>query len=243
MNMKKILLAMAMILPMLSGADVNAQGVVVYQNDGKCIAVPYERLDSIVTYETVPPEGLAVVADAVDLGLPSGTLWASWNVGATKPYEYGGYYAWGETSEKERYTESTYGHYDQTSQGYIHIGDDISGTEYDVAHVMWGDGWHMPTDTQIQELVDSCTWEWITYNGTVNGYMVTGSNGNSIFLPAAGYCSSSDVLNYAGIRGNYLSGSFDSSDSQYACGLYFASSYHRFSSSFRYRGQSVRPVK
>ena len=94
-------------------------------------------------------ELVGAIADAVDLGLPSGTLWASWNVGATAPEESGGYYAWGETEEKTSYTEDTYKYYDQTTQEYINIGEEISGTEYDVAHVMWGDGWRMPTEAQI----------------------------------------------------------------------------------------------
>ena len=250
MNMKKTLLAISMILPLLSGADINAQGVVVYKTDGTRIEVPYNELDSIVTYDdvtTTPGQGggtiglTGTVADAVDLGLPSGTLWASWNVGATKPEEYGGYYAWGETTEKEEYTVGTYEHYDHTWQEYINIGD-ISGTEYDVAHMMWGDGWHMPTKAQIQELVDKCTWEWITYNGNVYGYKITGPNGNRIFLPAAGYRYGTS-LSYAGSNGYYWSGTLYEDYSYRAWGLYFSSGYHTLYGSNRYYGFTVRPVK
>ena len=249
MNIKKILLTIAMVLPMLSGADINAQGVVVYKSDGTRIEVPYNELDSIVTYEAATPgQGsdtiglVGTVADAVDLGLPSGTLWASWNVGATKPEEYGGYYAWGETLEKETYTQDNYKYYDHTKKEYINIGDDIFGTEYDVAHVMWGDGWHMPTEEQIQELSDKCTWTWITYNDYVYGYKVTGPNGNSIFLPAPGTRSGTS-LSGAGSHGGYWSSTISVSNSSYASVLGLDSGNHYVGRSYRYYGRSVRPVK
>jgi surface protein len=117
-----------------------------------------------------------VVPEAVDLGLPSGTLWATCNVGATKPEEIGGRYAWGETEEKTRYREDNYLYNGQD------IGSDIQGTEYDVAHVKWGNPWQMPTRNQFQELRDNCTMEHTTLNGR-DGYKFIGSNGNSIFLP------------------------------------------------------------
>ena len=122
--------------------------------------------------------------EAVDLGLPSGTKWAACNVGATKPEEYGGYYAWGETEEKEFYDKSTYKFYQDDE--YVNIGEDISGTEYDVAHVKWGGNWYMPTWEEFRELINNCKIEWTTFNG-VNGEKFTSKiNGNSIFLPAAG---------------------------------------------------------
>ncbi len=233
-NIKKTLFAIAMILPMLSGADINAQGVVVYKTDGTRIEVPYNELDSIVTYGVATPG--QEVADAVDLGLPSGTLWASWNVGATKPEEYGGYYAWAETEEKEEYNKKN-----------SHIYKDIYGTEYDVAHVIWGNGWHMPTKAQIQELIDKCRWTWTAYNGTVYGYKVTGPNGNYIFLPFAGYRTFS-ALSSAGSSGWYWSGTYYG----YYSGDY-ASYLLRFSDNgflrqsvdfgYHYCGGSVRPVK
>ena len=122
----------------------------------------------------------------IDLGLPSGTKWACCNVGASKPEEYGGYYAWGETEEKEYYDWSTYTHCDGTVSTLHNIGDDIAGTEYDVAHVKWGGLWRMPTLNQIKELINNCAPTWTQQNG-VNGILVTGQNGNAIFLPAAGY--------------------------------------------------------
>lgn len=121
---------------------------------------------------------------AVDLGLS--VKWASCNVGATSPEECGGYYAWGETEEKDIYDIDTYLYYNYDNGTFEDIGSDISGTEYDVAHVKWGDGWRMPTKKELNELRTWCTWTKTTLNG-VNGYNVEGRNGNSIFLPIAGY--------------------------------------------------------
>ena len=126
----------------------------------------------------------------VDLGLS--VLWAKYNVGATSPEEYGGYYAWGETEEKSSYTLENYKYYNSSTDSFINIGDDISGTQYDVAHVKWGNGARMPRLTEIQELLNNCSGSVSTYNG-VKGMTVTGQNGNSIFLPFAGVCFDGDL--------------------------------------------------
>ena len=119
----------------------------------------------------------------IDLGLPSGTKWACCNVGASKPEDYGGYYAWGETEEKDVYSYETY------IYGYNeYIGLDISGTNYDVAHVKWGVSWKMPTTEDFKELIDNCTYIWTQQDGT-EGSKFTGNNGNSIFIPDAGWNS------------------------------------------------------
>lgn len=132
--------------------------------------------------------------DYVDLGLS--VKWATCNVGAFSPEDYGDYYAWGETSTKSKYTYDNYTLHD------VDLGD-IKGTRHDVAHVKWGGDWYMPTITEFQELMDRCNWKWITYNG-VQGYKITGPNGNSIFLPAAG--SVSERTNSTeGERGRYWS--------------------------------------
>ena len=148
-------------------------------------------------------EEVSPIAEAIDLGLPSGTKWASWNVGASKPEEYGGYYAWGETEEKDHYDWSTYTHCDGSWKTCHHIGNDIAGTEYDVAHKKWGGEWRMPTKTQQDELRKNCTETWTQLNG-VNGILVTGPNGNSIFLPAAG-SHQNDGLKLEGENGFYWS--------------------------------------
>ena len=115
----------------------------------------------------------------VDLGLPSGLKWATCNVGANTPEEYGNYYAWGETTTKSSYTNDnslTYGR---------NMGDISGNVNYDAATANWGNSWRMPTKAEMEELRDNCTWTWIT-QGNVNGMKVTGPNGKSIFLLAAG---------------------------------------------------------
>jgi len=178
-------------------------------------------------------------AEAIDLGLPSGTKWASCNVGATKPEEYGGYYAWGETEEKDVYSEDTYQYYQNGS--YVSLGSDISGTEYDVAHVKWGGNWVMPTHDEQMELLSNCTSEWTTLNG-VNGRKFTGPNGNSIFLPAAGGRWYGDLY-HAGEYGYYWSSAQnpDISDDAYGLGIDSGYAYWYYYYN-RYGGLSVRPV-
>lgn len=97
---------------------------------------------------------------AIDLGLPSGTMWACCNMGAKSPTEYGGYYAWGETEEKSYYGWNTYAYCDGSQTTCHNIGSDIAGTQYDVAHVKWGSTWRMPAIEQFEELNTACTWTW-----------------------------------------------------------------------------------
>ena len=124
--------------------------------------------------------------ETIDLGLPSGTKWASCNVGASSPEESGGYYAWGETEEKWEYTDKTYMYYDAQNEKYIQIGNDISGTQYDVAHVKWGGNWRMPTEADIDELLQNTTSIWTTQNGVTGRMMISKINFNRIFLPVNG---------------------------------------------------------
>ena len=114
----------------------------------------------------------------------------------------------------------------------------ILDPEDDVAHVKWGGTWRMPTMAEQDELRNNCTWTWTTQNG-VEGYKVTGPNGNSIFLPAAGYCIGT-LLDSGGYGGRYWSSWFDGICHAY--GLGFHSSYYNWSSNFRFYGFSVRPV-
>ena len=168
----------------------------------------------------------------VDLGLSSGTLWATCNVGATSPEEYGNYYAWGETTTKSNYTESNYSYSSNPTTLPV---------DRDAARANWGGNWSMPTLTDFQELYNECTWTWTTMNGK-NGYKVSSrKNSSYIFLPAAGYFGSS--LFSAGSDGRYWSSSLDASNTSYAYVLYFSSSYVIPSNIYdRYDGQSVRPV-
>lgn len=131
------------------------------------------------------------VKELVDLGLSSGTLWATGNIGSTSPYDYGDYFAWGETSPKSNYSSSTY-KYGSSASTFTKYNstDGLLTLEPcdDAATVNWGSDYRMPTVDEIKELCDECTW---TLDTEHNGYEVTGSNGNSIFFPASGWASSS----------------------------------------------------
>ena len=168
----------------------------------------------------------------VDLGLS--VLWATSNVGASSPSDYGDYYAWGETKTKSSYT-------DGNSKTHNVVMPDISGEpKYDAATANWGEGWRMPTKEELEELVDKCDWEWTSQSGR-NGYKVTGPNGNSIFLPAAGWRFGTS-LNNAGDNGRYWSSTPYGSNTLGAYYLYFGSGRHGVDWVYRISGQSVRPV-
>ena len=170
----------------------------------------------------------------VDLGLPSGTKWATCNVGANTPEGYGNYYAWGETTTKSEYTLDN-------SRTYGKNMTDISGNAtYDAARANWGSTWRMPTKAEMQELENNCTWTWTAQSG-INGYKVTGPNGNSIFLTAAGYCEGTSH-DRVGEYGYYWSSSPDESDGSNACSFYFGSGYHGVHWALRNFGRTVRPV-
>lgn len=123
----------------------------------------------------------------VDLGLPSGTLWARYNVGATNETEIGSYFAWGETEQKKEYTAETY--FDATGRLFeVPNTASLIGTEYDTARMLWGDEWVMPTREQAVELYLECKWQWVdNYNSLgVSGCICEGPNGKKIFFPAGG---------------------------------------------------------
>ena len=187
----------------------------------------------------------------VDLGLPSGIKWAGWNVGASAPEEYGGYFAWGETSEKSVYDNKSYLHKEkyyygdapyEWHWGYSDIGKCISGTSYDVAAVRWGGGARMPTLEEIMELEYECSWEGGYVNG-VEGVFAIGPNGNSIFIPSAGYRGDSDPFFDKVNRGYLWSGTRVESYNDHAYYLYCHWTYYTgFSRWGREYGLSVRPV-
>ena len=208
----------------------------------------------------------------VDLGLPSGLLWATCNVGAENPEDYGDYFAWGETEpyytegnaqseatdiwktgKSGGYTWSSYkwcngSYYTQTK----YCTDSSCGTvdnktvldpEDDAAHVQWGDNWRMPTETELHELRTECTWEWTQVNG-VNGYKVSSKHsGNTSYLfLPAAGFRSSSSLYDVGSYGLYWSSSLLTSYSYDACDVIFGSIGVDWSNYIRYHGQSVRPV-
>ena len=189
----------------------------------------YGEVRSFTTYSE--PTGYVNGYGYVDLGLPSGTKWATCNVGASTPTEYGNYYAWGETTTKETYYISTYTYTGNPT---------ILPSSADAATANWGSGWRMPTQTEMQELIDNCTVTWTIWNG-VNGRLFTGSNGNSIFLPAAGGRGGSGFAN-VGTEGTYWSSSLDTAIPDFVSLLYFNSVNCYVCNYDRCGGKSVRPV-
>lgn len=172
----------------------------------------------------------------VDLGLS--VKWATCNVGADSPEDDGNYYAWGETITKRDYSRGTYEYL--KNGDYTNLGQNISGTQYDVARAHWGGTWRLPTLDETKELLDKCSWSWTIQKG-VNGCRVTGKNGKSIFLPAAGDRLGTEV-NYRGSRGLYWAGTLNEYYSSNAYHLYFDSGRHFWLSIYRYYGRTVRPV-
>lgn len=240
MKTKFILLSVALLM----GVSVWADDVWNYNVYDDCSLNGYKA-----GYAPAPTD-----VQAVDLGLPSGIRWASCNVGAEKPEDYGNHYAWGEILPKEDYTWATY--------KYANGGDDkltkycnnasygdngftdnktTLAPEDDAAQVNWGDKWRMPTATEMDELINNCIWTWATRNG-VNGYQVTSKvNSNSIFLPAAGYCNGLNH-SYIGSYGGYQSSLINEITPNYARRLYFNGDFIRDNNGNRYYGLSVRPV-
>lgn len=212
------------------------------------------QAQSITVHQTCGQNGQVLVIETnghecVDLGLPSGTLWATCNVGATTPEGYGDYFAWGETSTKSTYDWYTY--FDTNDGGNTFTkynnegGKTVLDPEDDAAHVNWGVSWRMPTEAEWQELHNNCTWTWTTQNG-IDGYKVTsnkaGYTDKFIFLPAAG--SFYDFgLSGVGSSGRYWLSTLYESSSLSARILMFDSDSHSLSyGSYRANGQSVRPV-
>lgn len=201
----------------------------------------------------------------VDLGLPSGLKWAKCNLGASKPSDYGDFYAWGEIATKTTWAVWEFYKWMQSGQSewkYItkytiadgeteaiwydssgnFIGDNITTlvAADDAATQQLGSPWRMPTVDEINELLDKCTWTWTTQDG-VNGHQVDGPNGNAIFLPATGYISDLFIIN-RGDLGYYWSSSLSPS-SHDASLFYFDSVNHAWAYEHRRCGLSVRPVR
>ena len=194
----------------------------------------------------------------VDLGLPSGTLWATRNVGANSPEEYGDYFAWGETTPKNVYSWSTYNYCEGTEKtmtkyctrsnyGYNGFTDDKAELEPedDAATANWGSDWQMPTEAQQKELLEICSLKWTTFRG-VKCILATGPNGGHIYLPAAGLYNDED-LRFTGERAYFLSRSLNTITPSKAYSLLFytenSADKFQISSGYRLLGQTVRPVR
>lgn len=220
--------------------------------DGSVTATDITAIYDYLLGNVPPPD----THEYVDLGLPSGTKWATTNVGADKPEDYGDYFAWGETTPKDVYDWSTYKWCNGThntltkycansSHGYNGFVDNKTelDPEDDAATVNWGPEWRMPSYAQIQELLGNCTSQWTTMNG-VNGRMFTSNiNGATLFLPAIGYCWGGGQYN-VGTRGIYGSRTLRVESPNFAYHLSFdsGSAYCDGNNFARYYGLSVRPV-
>lgn len=235
--MRKMIYALMALVMMFCGTGCSSKKKL--SSNGKCI---------------VTISGKEPGHDYVDLGLPSGTKWATYNVGATKPTEYGDYFAWGETKPKEEYTWETYkwckGSLDSmtkycTDNGYGTVDNKtVLDVEDDAATANWGSAWRMPTREEIDELCNGCSWKWVVdFNGSgVNGQLGTSKkNGATIFLPAAGYRHDTG-LTEVGYLGYYWSSSLDGISSYDACNLRFYDGNFDWYGNHRYYGYFVRAV-
>lgn len=183
----------------------------------------------------------------VDLGLPSGTLWATCNIDVKGhlpiPNRSGYFLAWGEIETKDRFGNSYpySGRYTEDGEvKYYDWGQDIRNTDHDIVHLIWEGDWSIPSTDDFAELINNCTWDWEPLNGT-NGYKVTSKvNDNWIFLPVSGYKAQSHYNSYDG--GYYWSSELDTDDISKSFALVFSSSQVTTSSFDRDKGLVVRPV-
>ena len=243
MKRNSLLLATLFITLIAGAQSINLHmnnGMVVNYNSSEVDYIDFSESSSSPVSYTSCPDGNH--PHLIDLGLPSGTKWACCNVGASSPEQYGGYYAWGETVEKSTYDWSNYILCDGMESTSHYIGTNIAGTNYDVAHVKWGDSWVMPSYSQFKELIENCTTEWTSLNG-INGYKFTGPNGSSIFLPASGYYGFGDKF-FEGSAGLFWSSTYNSSNKELARYLRFDSG--RLTLDYylsRNSGQPVRAIQ
>ena len=233
--------------------SLSAQRQMYVWQDGVKTTYEVANVDSI-TFSKVENPDIPQTGnhEYVDLGLS--VKWATCNVGASKPEEYGDYFAWGETEPKSFYDWSTYKYCNGSastltkyntvsSRGTVDNKTQLELSD-DAARANWGGSWRMPTDAELTELREQCTWTWTWQNGAW-GYIVTskksGYNNKSIFLPAAG-CRFDSSLSSAGSYGNYWSSSLSAFIPSYAYGLDFNSGLVGRNNNYRYYGLSVRPV-
>ena len=222
----------------------NSEVQYLYLQDIDCIDLPHSFSVHFKSGSTqqIPFESIAFFEfssdphEAIDLGLS--VKWATCNIGASLPEEYGGLFSWGETIEKDDYSEDSYAFF--SNEQYDYIGVNICGTKYDVARTQWGGLWRLPTRSEIQELTSRCTWTAETLND-VQGYRVTGPNGNSIFLPSAGYQNGGSRTE-TGTGGFYWSGTLDRDMPSAAYNINFRGYDAEWSASRAY-GFSVRAVR
>ncbi|MCF0203292.1 MAG: DUF1566 domain-containing protein [Bacteroidaceae bacterium] len=239
-RLNRICLLAILSLIYCAGVKAQVRTLEVVKNGEVIFSSPADEIDSIIIEEIPTHSG----HEYVDLGLPSGLRWATCNVGASKPEEYGDYFAWGETSAKSIYSGDDYAYYGSIPElkesGVIDDDGNLTAA-YDAASKNWKGSWRMPTKDEIQELIDNCTTEWTTQNGVYGRKVTSKNNGKSIFMPATGY-RFDDALFSDNEAGYYWT---SSTHELYADIAYlFGFSPERFVSSdfLRSNGHTVRPV-
>jgi len=227
----------------------DGNNVIFSKSTANNIPVYVNTLSTMYPVEVAP----APAHEYVDLGLPSGLLWATCNVGAASPEEYGDYFAWGETTTQTTYNWSTYQYCmgsqntltkycNKSNRGYNGYTDNLTTLlpEDDAATANWGSGWRMPTKAEFEELYNNTTVTW-TQQGGVNGWLFTAANSNNLFLPAAGQRWEGGLY-AAGEWGYYWSSSLYTSGPYYAWNITGSGSYN-MDKTYRYLGYPVRPVR
>ncbi len=231
-NINKLFFALTVMAAMFV-QNISAQNVRVFLKDGTSQTFASADVDSVVfdADNTFYPT-------AVDLGLS--VKWASCNLGAEQPQEFGNYYSWGETEPKADYSKTTY--FDLEYKYATENNDTCFAgkAQYDAASAAWGNGWRTPTNLELKELIDKCKWKSIRYKGT-NGYKVTGPNGNQIFIPAAGEMTGKSCYS-AQTNGYYMSASQSKEYDEPSYQLYFSTSDIEVTLNYKYVGRTVRPV-
>lgn len=215
--------------------EVTSYNVVAYaiNSKGEIVSEPVvfttEANDEVIEYEYV------------DLGLPSGVKWAMHNVGTSYPEGHGDHFAWGEIEPKATYELGNCSSYNQD------LGDISGNPLYDAAAAKWGNGWRMPTLEEMYELTQECTWTWVEDNGIV-GYKVTSkTNGNHIFLPAAGFRVNDQLIDEDFFGYYWMSTPYEEEGAEptlnKACFLDMCSYQFYCNWSLRRNGMTIRPVK
>ena len=216
---------------------LNSNGGNFHQNIGvDTYPILFGGADSIPV-DTVEIDGFGRVAEPVDLGLS--VKWASWSVGASRIEDYGGLYGAGDPTGLQTSTSYLDYHYYEVSNS------SICGTEYDIAHVKWGDNWRMPTFAELKELAENCSWVHNVTKDGVKGSVATGPNGNTLFFPYSGIRHGTSASHF-NIHASLWSG--EQSNNPYSCGYkdldinIHNTGEQRMDGNYCYYGQSVRPV-
>lgn len=216
-----------------SAGDTGKANFLNRQSELKAAVSSQQPVKSMSDTLRIVPTGSIAGHDYVDLGL--NVKWATCNVGAMSPSDHGNYYAWCETSSKSEYTKENSVTYKKNFK------DNLAGkSRYDAARANWGGSWRLPTKAEVEELLNNCRTRWCTYNGH-EGLFVTGPNGKSIFLPAAGLCYGSSLYN-EGETGYYWSSAPYESGAESAYYLNFDHDGFSMGWGRCYYGRTVRPV-